>query len=150
MRKTKIVCTLGPATNDPAVVEELIKSGMNVARFNFSHASHEEHKKRFDEFVAVRDRLGFPVATMLDTKGPEVRVRKFREGSVELKQGQTFILTSDDVEGTAERCSITYAGLPNDVKKGTVILIDDGLIELSVESVHGNDIVCRVLNGGKV
>ena len=150
MRKTKIVCTLGPATNDPAVVEELIKSGMNVARFNFSHASHEEHKKRFDEFVAVRDRLGFPVATMLDTKGPEVRVRKFREGSVELKQGQTFFLTSDDVEGTAERCSITYAGLPNDVKKGTVILIDDGLIELSVESVHGNDIVCRVLNGGKV
>ena len=150
MRKTKIVCTLGPATNDPAVVEELIKSGMNVARFNFSHASHEEHKKRFDEFVAVRDRLGFPVATMLDTKGPEVRIRKFREGSVELKQGQTFILTSDDVEGTAERCSITYAGLPNDVKKGTVILIDDGLIELSVESVHGNDIVCRVLNGGKV
>lgn len=150
MRKTKIVCTLGPATNDPAVVEELIKSGMNVARFNFSHASHEEHKKRFDEFVAVRDRLGFPVATMLDTKGPEVRVRKFREGSVELKHGQTFILTSDDVEGTAERCSITYAGLPNDVKKGTVILIDDGLIELSVESVHGNDIVCRVLNGGKV
>lgn len=150
MRKTKIVCTLGPATNDPAVVEELIKSGMNVARFNFSHASHEEHKKRFDEFVAVRDRLGFPVATMLDTKGPEVRVRKFREGSVELKQGQTFILTSDDVEGTAERCSITYAGLPNDVKKGTVILIDDGLIELSVESVHGNNIVCRVLNGGKV
>lgn len=150
MRKTKIVCTLGPATNDPAVVEELIKSGMNVARFNFSHASHEEHKKRLDEFVAVRDRLGFPVATMLDTKGPEVRVRKFREGSVELKQGQTFILTSDDVEGTAERCSITYAGLPNDVKKGTVILIDDGLIELSVESVHGNDIVCRVLNGGKV
>ena len=87
---------------------------------------------------------------MLDTKGPEVRVRKFREGSVELKQGQTFILTSDDVEGTAERCSITYAGLPNDVKKGTVILIDDGLIELSVENVHGNDIVCRVLNGGKV
>lgn len=150
MRKTKIVCTLGPATNDPAVVEELIKNGMNVARFNFSHASHEEHKKRFDEFVAVRDRLGVPVATMLDTKGPEVRVRKFREGSVELKQGQTFILTSDDVEGTAERCSITYAGLPNDVKKGTVILIDDGLIELSVESVHGNDIVCRVLNGGKV
>ena len=123
MRKTKIVCTLGPATNDPAVVEELIKSGMNVARFNFSHASHEEHKKRFDEFVAVRDRLGVPVATMLDTKGPEVRVRKFREGSVELKQGQTFILTSDDVEGTADRCSITYAGLPNDVKKGTVILI---------------------------
>ena len=101
MRKTKIVCTLGPATNDPAVVEELIKSGMNVARFNFSHASHEEHKKRFDEFVAVRDRLGVPVATMLDTKGPEVRVSKFREGSVELKQGQTFILTSDDVEGTA-------------------------------------------------
>ncbi len=150
MRKTKIVCTLGPATNDPAVVEELIKNGMNVARFNFSHASHEEHKKRFDEFVAVRDRLGVPVATMLDTKGPEVRVRKFRDGSVELKQGQTFILTSDDVEGTAERCSITYAGLPNDVKKGTVILIDDGLIELSVESVHGNNIVCRVLNGGKV
>ena len=150
MRKTKIVCTLGPATNDPKVVEELIKSGMNVARFNFSHATHEEHKKRFDEFVAVRDRLGFPVATMLDTKGPEVRVKQFSAGSVELKKGQTFVLTTDDVDGTAERCSVTYKGLPDDVKKGTVILIDDGLIELTVQDVVGNNIFCKVLNGGRV
>mgnify|MGYP004519133437 FL=1 len=150
MRKTKIVCTLGPATNDPKVVEELIKSGMNVARFNFSHATHEEHKKRFDEFVAVRDRLGFPVATMLDTKGPEVRVKQFSSGPVELKKGQTFVLTTDDVDGTAERCSVTYKGLPDDVKKGTVILIDDGLIELTVQDVVGNNIFCKVLNGGRV
>lgn len=150
MRKTKIVCTLGPATNDPKVVEELIKSGMNVARFNFSHATHEEHKKRFDEFVAVRDRLGFPVATMLDTKGPEVRVKQFSAGPVELKKGQTFVLTTDDVDGTAERCSVTYKGLPDDVKKGTVILIDDGLIELTVQDVVGNNIFCKVLNGGRV
>ncbi len=150
MRKTKIVCTLGPATNDPKIVEELIKSGMNVARFNFSHATHAEHKKRFDEFVEVRERLGVPVATMLDTKGPEVRVKKFLHGGAELKKGQSFILTTDEVDGTEEHCSVTYKGLPNDVKKGTVILIDDGLIELTVEDVVGNNIFCRVLNGGRV
>ena len=111
--------------------------GMDVARFNFSHSTHKEHKELFDTFVAVRDEIGKPVAALLDTKGPEIRLRRFREGSAELKPGDSFILTTDDIEGDNTRCSITYSGLPGDVSVNSKILIDDGLIELKVEKVTG-------------
>ena len=148
MRKTKIVCTLGPATNNPKVLEGLMRSGMDVARINFSHGNHAEHQKRMDEFKAMREKLGLPVALLLDTKGPEIRIRDFAGGKATLKNGAVFTLTTADVEGDDTRVSVTYAGLPNDVKPGTRILIDDGLIELTVEQIDGQDICCRVINGG--
>ncbi len=148
MRKTKIVCTLGPATNDPKVLEGLMRGGMDVARINFSHGDHAEHQKRMDDFKKMRDKLGLPVALLLDTKGPEIRIRDFEGGRVELKNGAHFTLTTQDVMGDADRVSVTYDGLPNDITPGTRILIDDGLIELLVESIKGTDIFCRVVNGG--
>lgn len=148
MRKTKIVCTLGPATNEDDVVRELMRAGMNVARFNFSHSTQAEHKVRFEQIVRLREELDLPIATLLDTKGPEIRLKKFAAGHVTLNTGDTFILTTADVPGDAHICSITYAGLPKDVVSGNTILIDDGLIELCVEAVRRNEIVCRVVNGG--
>lgn len=150
MRKTKIVCTLGPSSNSPEKIRALIHAGMDVARFNFSHSTHKEHKELFDTFVAVRDEIGKPVAALLDTKGPEIRLRRFRGGSAELKPGDSFILTTDDIEGDNTRCSITYSGLPGDVSVNSKILIDDGLIELKVEKVTANNIFCRIINGGTV
>ncbi|PWM46424.1 MAG: pyruvate kinase [Clostridiales bacterium] len=148
MRKTKIVCTLGPASNTPEKLRSLILAGMDVARFNFSHSTHEQHKALFDTFVKVRDEIGKPVPTLLDTKGPEIRLKKFKNGSAELNSGDKFILTTDDVEGDNTRCSITYEGLPGDVAIDSRILIDDGLIELKVEKITPKDIFCRVINGG--
>jgi len=150
MRKTKIICTIGPASDNESMLEKLMKAGMNVARFNFSHGSHEEQKGKFERVVKVRQKLGLPVATLLDTKGPEIRLANFEKGKVELKAGQTFTLTTKDVMGTEEMVAITYKNLKNDVSVGSRILIDDGLIEMFVEKIDGEDIVCKVANGGFV
>ena len=150
MRKTKIICTLGPSTDKDGVLRELIANGMNVARFNFSHGSHEEHKGRLDLLKSLREELGKPVAALLDTKGPEIRLKDFKNGVENLVAGQTFTLTTRDVEGTKEICSITYKDLPQDVAPGGTIMLDDGLIKLQIQTVNDTDIVCTVLNNGKI
>ena len=150
MRKTKIICTLGPSTDKDGVLRELIANGMNVARFNFSHGSHEEHKGRLDLLKSLREELGKPVAALLDTKGPEIRLKDFKNGTEMLEAGQTFTLTTRDVEGTKEICSITYKDLPQDVAPGGTIMLDDGLIKLQIQTVNDTDIVCKVLNNGKI
>lgn len=162
-RKTKIVCTLGPATDDESVMRRLIEEGMNVARFNFSHGSHEEQMGRLTMLRKLREEMKRPVAALLDTKGPEIRLMEFADGKVELKDGQMFTLTTEEVKGDATRVSITYKDLPGDVRVGSRILIDDGLIEMEVAEIKPTagakaskngekpmDIVCRVLNGGVV
>ena len=150
MRKTKIICTLGPSTDKDGVLRELIANGMNVARFNFSHGSHEEHKGRLDLLKSLREELGKPVAALLDTKGPEIRLKDFKNGTEMLEASQTFTLTTRDVEGTKEICSITYKDLPQDVAPGGTIMLDDGLIKLQIQTVNDTDIVCTVLNNGKI
>ena len=150
MRKTKIICTLGPSTDKDGVLRELVANGMNVARFNFSHGSHEEHKGRLDNLKAIRAELGKPVAALLDTKGPEIRLKEFKNGVEMLEAGQTFTLTTREVEGTKEICSITYKDLPQDVHEGGTIMLDDGLIKLRITNVTDTDIICEVLNSGKI
>ena len=150
MRKTKIICTLGPSTDKDGVLRELVANGMNVARFNFSHGSHEEHKGRLDNLKAIRAELGKPVAALLDTKGPEIRLKDFKNGVEMLEAGQTFTLTTREVEGTKEICSITYKDLPQDVHEGGTIMLDDGLIKLRITNVTDTDITCEVLNSGKI
>ncbi len=150
MRKTKIICTLGPATDVEGRLEELIHAGMDVARFNFSHQTHPEHKVRFDKLVEVRERLGVPVAALLDTKGPEVRLGLIEGGKAELLAGDMFTLTTRDVMGSNQVASISYKGLPRDVKPGDRILIDDGLIELILLENDGENLVCQVVNGGRI
>lgn len=150
MRRTKIICTMGPATDNEDVLRDLMLNGMDVARLNFSHGSHEEALERINRIKKVRDELNIPVAILLDTKGPEVRIKDFKEGKVELKEGQKFTLCTDDVVGDENQVSITYANLPNDVKVGSKILIDDGLIEMEVISVKNSKILCKVKNGGVV
>ena len=150
MRKTKIICTLGPSTDKDGVLRELIANGMNVACFNFSHGSHEEHKGRLDLLKSLREELGKPVAALLDTKGPEIRLKDFKNGTEMLEAGQTFTLTTREVEGTKEICSVTYKDLPHDVHEGGTIMLDDGLIMLRIEKVTDTDITCTVLNSGKI
>ena len=150
MRKTKIICTLGPSTDQEGVLRELVANGMNVARFNFSHGSHEEHLGRFEKLKAIREELGKPVAALLDTKGPEIRLKEFKNGVEMLEAGQTFTLTTREVEGTKEICSVTYKDLPQDVQPGGTIMLDDGLIMLHIEQVTDTDIICTVLNSGKI
>ena len=150
MRKTKIVCTLGPATDNEEVLRQMMLEGMNVARCNFSHATYDEHKKRMDMIKKLRKEVGQPVAILLDTKGPEVRVKNFKDGRVTLEEGQLFTLTADEVEGTKDKVSVTYNRLYEDLEVGMRVLIDDGLIEMTVEQVDRTDIVCRVINGGVV
>ena len=150
MRKTKIICTLGPSTDKDGVLRELVANGMNVARFNFSHGSYEEHKGRLDNLKAIRAELGKPVAALLDTKGPEIRLKEFKNGVEMLEAGQTFTLTTREVEGTKEICSITYKDLPQDVHDGGTIMLDDGLIKLRITNVTDTDITCEVLNSGKI
>lgn len=149
-KRTKIVCTLGPSSNTPESIEKLIKVGMNVARFNFSHGSHEEHKARIDMVRAASKKLGVPVALLLDTKGPEIRLGTFKDGSVELKAGDEFTLTARDIEGDQTISSITYTDLPKEVRPGDHILLSDGLVNLEVLSVEGDDIHTRILNSGKM
>ena len=150
MRKTKIICTLGPATDAPGVLEDLIRNGMDVARFNFSHGTHPQQKERLDRLKEVRARMGVPVAALLDTKGPEIRLKNFVNGKEVLEAGQRFTLTTREVEGTKDICAITYKNLPQDVQVGTTIMIDDGLIRMTVEEKTDTDIVCLVANGGPV
>ena len=150
MRKTKIICTLGPASDTPEMMEALIKSGMNVARFNFSHGSHQEHKGRLDTLKAAREKLDIPVGALLDTKGPEIRLKTFAEGKEVLEAGQTFTLTTREVVGSKEICGISYRNLLQDVKVGTTIMLDDGLIRMTTLEVTETDIVCRVENGGPI
>lgn len=150
MRKTKIVCTLGPSTDRDGVLKGMISAGMNVARFNFSHGNHKDHLKRLNKLKQLREDMDLPVAALLDTKGPEIRLKDFKDGRVELKSGQTFVLTTRDVLGDETICSITYKDLPQDVAPGARILLDDGLIELTADKVEGSDITCTVKNGGSI
>ena len=150
IRKTKIICTLGPATDKDDVLRQLMMEGMNVARFNFSHGSHEEQKVRFDKLVALRDELNLPVAALLDTKGPEIRLKNLKGGKAELKEGQLFTLALGDFVGDETKVAITYKDLCTDVQAGSRILIDDGLIEMRVVEINGTDIVCQVENGGMI
>ncbi|WCK55511.1 pyruvate kinase [Aneurinibacillus sp. Ricciae_BoGa-3] len=148
MRNTKIVCTIGPASESIETLKELMEAGMNVARLNFSHGSHEEHGARITAIRQAAKELGKSIAILLDTKGPEIRTGLLAQEVVELKEGESLTLTTEEIMGTAERVSVTYGGLPNDVSSGSTILIDDGLIGLTVESVEGTEIHCRIRNGG--
>ena len=143
MRKTKIICTIGPSSESEERLRELMLAGMNVARFNFSHGTHEEHKKKFDRVIKVSSELGVQVATMLDTKGPEIRLKDIEGGRTELVSGQKFILTTEELLGNNEKVSITYKNLKNDVSVGTTILIDDGLIEMMVDAIEETDTLVK-------
>jgi len=147
MRKTKIICTLGPAVDNEEALRSLILGGMNAARFNFSHGTHETHLALLNKLKRVRDELGNPVATILDTKGPEIRIRTFENGSVELKKGARFTLTTENVPGDEKRVSVTYAGLHEELAVGCRVLIDDGQVELVVDEIEGQNIHCTVKNG---
>ena len=148
MKKTKIICTLGPAVDNPEVLEKLILAGMDVARINFSHGNYQDQQPRIENFKKVREKVGRPVALLLDTKGPEIRIGKFEDGRIELNEGDIFTLTNEDVLGNKERVSITYKDLYNEVKVGTDILINDGLIKIQVIEIKGTDIICKVIDGG--
>ena len=150
MKRTKIICTLGPSSNTEEVVRELINNGMNVARFNFSHADHEEHLGRISIVKKLRKELKKPVALLLDTKGPEIRLKKFINNSVVLNDGDSFILTGNDIIGDETKVAVTYSSLPKEVTKGNKILIDDGKVELIVEETDDENIYCKVVHGGKI
>lgn len=148
MRKTKIICTLGPAVDDEGMLRKLILTGMNCARFNFSHGTHESQRALLTKLKHVRDELGMPVAAMLDTKGPEIRIKTFQNGPVTLERGQEFILTTEDVPGDEHRVSVTYENLHRELEKGCRVLVDDGLVEMIVDRICGSEICCTVENGG--
>jgi pyruvate kinase len=150
MRKTKIVCTIGPACNNEETLTQMCLAGMNVARLNFSHGTYEEHKRNIDLIKKVREKLDLPIAIMLDTKGPEYRIKTFKDGSVMLNDGDKFIFTSEDVEGDEHCVSVNYKGLPNEMNKGDRILLNNGLVIFEVESVEGTEINCRVVVGGEL
>lgn len=150
MRRTKIVCTLGPASDNEQILKKMMKSGMNVARINFSHGTHEEHKKRVDKFKKIRDEIGLPIPLLLDTKGPEIRTGNFKEGQVTLKENDEFVFINEDILGDETKCTLTYKELYKDVQRGSKILINDGLVELEVVSIKEKDIYCKVLNGGVI
>ena len=150
LKKTKIICTMGPACDSEETLKELMLNGMNVARFNFSHGSHAEQKERFNRLVKVREELGLPIATLMDTKGPEIRLGIFENGKEVLEDGATFTLTTEEMSGTKSKATITYKELKNDVKQGSTILINDGLIELVVDEITDTDIICTVVHGGTV
>lgn len=148
LRKTKIICTMGPASLHEDVLEDMLRSGMNIARFNFSHGTHEYHREGIELFRKVRDRLKLPAAVLLDTKGPEIRIGSFSCGKIELEGGQTFTLTADEIDGDSDRVSVSYKNLASELKTGSKILVDDGRIELKVEKIKDRDIICRVVTGG--
>ncbi len=151
MKKTKIICTMGPNTNDRSMMKKLAENGMDIARFNFSHGDHEEQKMRMDMLKSIREEIGKPIAILLDTKGPEIRTGLLKNGGkVELVEGNSFTLTAQEIEGDEKKVFITYEGLYEDVEIGSRILIDDGLIELEVTKIVGTDIVCKVINGGEL
>ena len=150
MLKTKIVCTIGPASRSEKVMTEMLKAGMNVARLNFSHGDHESHREVIKTFRRVRERLGKPAAIMLDTKGPEVRICTFKDGKAYLEEGSTFTLTTREIEGDSTRVSVTYTDLPSQLKQGDRVLIDDGRLELTVKELTDTDVICTVVTGGPV
>lgn len=150
MRKTKIVCTIGPACSDEKTISEMCMAGMNVARLNFSHGSHEEHLERIRLIKKVREKLNFPIAILLDTKGPEYRIRTFKNGKIKLNDGDKFTFTTDDVEGDETRVSVNYTGLANDLCVGDRILLSNGLLIFEVTDICGSDIVCTVIAGGEL
>ena len=151
MKKTKVVCTMGPNTNDKEVMRKLIQNGMDVARFNFSHGDHEEQKFRMDLLKELREEEHAHTAILLDTKGPEIRTGLLKDGKkVTLQEGNTFVLTMEDIVGDDTKVSLSYKGLAEDVQQGTVILIDDGLIGLKVKEIVDQDIVCEIVNGGEL
>ncbi|MBQ7356372.1 MAG: pyruvate kinase [Clostridia bacterium] len=150
MRKTKIVCTLGPASETKEIIAGLCKAGMNVARLNFSHNTHADHKRRLDLVKEVRAELGLPIAIMLDTKGPEYRIKTFEGGKILLSDGDRFTFTTDDVVGNRERVSVSYSRLPEELSVGDTILLNNGLLTFLVERIEGQDIECRVLSGGEL
>jgi pyruvate kinase len=148
MRKTKIVCTIGPTSESEETLRNLIEAGMNAARLNFSHGTYEEHGKRIESVKKIRQELKRHTAIILDTKGPEIRIKKFKDGKIELSEGQQFTITTDDIAGDSSIVSVTYDKLHEDVKPGDTILIDDGLVGMKVEEIEGRNIKCRVLNSG--
>ncbi len=148
MRKTKIVCTIGPASADPAVFREMCRSGLNVARLNFSHGTHADHQEKIDMIKAVREELDLPVAIMLDTKGPEYRIGVFREGKIRLRDGDEFTFTTRQLEGDEHIVSVSYKGLPDDLAPGDRILVNNGLVIFRVREIDGTEIRCDVLTGG--
>ena len=150
MRKTKIVCTIGPSCEDVKTVTEMCKAGMNVARLNFSHGTHPEHLVKINNIKAARESLGLPIAIMLDTKGPEYRIKTFKDGKIHLNDGDTFTFTTEDVEGDEHRVSVSYDGLPNDLSVGDSVLLNNGLLIFKVTEVKGKDVVCRVVAGGEL
>lgn len=150
MRKTKIICTLGPALDDPEILKRIFLTGMDVARLNFSHGTHEEHLVRINRFKMIRAELGKPAALLLDTKGPEIRLKKFKNGKIMLPTGAKFILTTEDIEGDEQRVAVTYKDITKDLTKGNRVLIDDGLIDLKVTGVTEKEVMCEVMNGGEL
>ncbi len=150
MRKTKIVCTIGPASDSEKVLAGLCRAGMNVARINFSHGVHADHQKRIDTIKKVREELELPIAIMLDTKGPEYRIKTFQNGKINLNEGDLFTFTTDEVEGDEHRVSVSYPHLPEELTVGSTILLNNGLLHFEVEEIEGNDIRCRVLCGGEL
>ncbi|MCL5039172.1 MAG: pyruvate kinase, partial [Firmicutes bacterium] len=150
MRHTKIVCTMGPASESVQVQRRMIEAGMNVARYNFSHGTHEDHARRIKNTRQAAKEVGSTIALMLDTKGPEIRLGTFRQGKVFVKEGDLFVITTRPIEGTEREASVLYQGLPQDVEAGHFLLLDDGNIRLEVLEVKGSDIICRVLNGGSL
>lgn len=150
MKKTKIICTLGPAVDNPEILEKLILAGMDVARINFSHGNYQDQEPRITNFKEVRKKTNRPVALMLDTKGPEIRIGKFENGEIELREGAIFTLINEDILGDQTRVSVTYKNLHNEVNVGTMILINDGLIKIEVLEIQGTNIICKVIDGGKL
>lgn len=150
MRKTKIVCTIGPVCSDEQTLTEMCLAGMNVARFNFSHGTHEEHLEKMNMVKRVREKLNIPIAILLDTKGPEYRIGVFKEGKVLLKEGDTFIFTVDDILGDVNRVSVSYKGLVNELDVGDTILLNNGLLRFEVKNIENNDIICEVIEGGEL
>lgn len=150
IRKTKIVCTLGPACSDEKTIRQMCKAGMNVARLNFSHNTYTEHEQRINEVKKVREELGLPVAILLDTKGPEYRIKTFENKKIFLNEGDSFTFTTDEIEGNNEIVSVNYKNLPNDLEKGDKILLNNGLLSFVVENITENKIICRVLIGGEL
>ena len=150
MRKTKIVCTIGPASESEEQLRALMLAGMNVARLNFSHGTHEDHKVRIDRIKKVREELGLPVAILLDTKGPEYRIRTFEDGKILLKDGDTFTFTTDEIIGNQERVAVSYKNLHNDLEVGNKIYVNNGLVHFVVEKIEGHDIICKVTAGGEL
>ncbi len=150
IRKTKIICTLGPASDTYDIIKKLVQLGMDAARFNFSHGTHESHLRQLTILKRVRDELGVPVAAILDTKGPEIRIKTFKDGRIMLAHGDTFTLTPREVEGTQSEVSVTYGKLAEKLEPGMKVLIDDGLIELAVDRIKGEDVICTVVTGGEL